>query len=174
MFYIKRLTKDIRYKMIYLKKQLYKIVLLSVLIIPTISYAELLSVQVKKTYLRDKPSFLSKQKTKLSYAQQVELKNEKNSWSFIKTVQGGTQGWVHNSALSTKTIVLQSSKRVSNTSVSQSEILMAGKGFNKNVEDEYKKQKVNLNYKMIDAIEKNNQIDTRTLINFAKKGKLNL
>ena len=156
------------------KKQKYKIILLSLLIIPTFSFAELLSVQVKETYLRDKASFLSKQKAKVVYAQQVTAKSKKNSWYFIKTLEGNIQGWIHSSALTKQAIVLQVSKKVSKTSVSQSEVLMAGKGFNQSVENEYKKQKQHLNYKLLDEIENNHSINTQTLIHFAKNGKLNL
>ncbi len=158
----------------FLRKRMHKVILLSFLIVPTISNAQTLSVQVKETYLREKPSFLSKQKAKLSYAQQVYSQREKNSWHFIKTIKGDSQGWVHNSALSKEVIALQSSDKLANTSVSQNEIIMAGKGFNKSVEDAYKKDNKNLDYETVDAIEKAKPINTTTLIHFAKNGKLNL
>jgi len=140
---------------------------------PTFIYAELLSVQVKKTFLRAKPSFLSKVIVKMSYAQQVQSQRVKGSWNLVKSIPNGTLGWVHSSALSEKTIVLRSSGKLEDSSVSQSEVLMAGKGFNKEVENEYKQQ-VQLNYKLVDTIEKSQSISKSQLIRFAKNGKLSI
>lgn len=141
---------------------------------PTFIYAELLSVQVKKTFLRAKPSFLSKVVLKMSYAEQVENQRVEGSWNLVRSIPNGTLGWVHSSALSEKTIVLKSSGKLEDSSVSQSEVLMAGKGFNKEVEEEYKKQDTTLNYKLVDTIEKTQSISSSDLIRFAKNGKLSI
>lgn len=151
-----------------------KINLILLLLVPGLLSAEVLSVQVKQTYLRSKPSFLGNSITKLVYAQQVEDKKVQNGWHFVTSLKSGVSGWVHQSALSEKTIVLNSSQKLSNSSVSQSEILMAGKGFNKQVEAEYKKQNSKLNFTLVDKVEKSNNISTAKLIRFAKNGKLSI
>jgi len=151
-----------------------KVFLAIALIIPALLSAETLSVQVKKSFLRSKPSFLGKTVVKVVYAQQVEKKSSKNDWYLVKSLKSGKSGWIHSSALSTKAIVLSSSDKLEDSSVTQGEILMAGKGFNKEVEQEYKKQNSSMNFSQIDAIEKDYSVSRTDLIKFANNGKLNI
>ena len=148
--------------------------LVILLFLPLLMCADVLSVQVKQTLLRAQPSFTAASLGTLGYAEQVELQNSENGWKNVKTLKSGTLGWVHESALTTKTIVLQNSSKLSNSSVSQSEVLMAGKGFNKEVESEYKKQHTTLNFSLVDQIEKNPPLKPEHLSTFAKTGNLNL
>jgi len=149
-------------------------IVIAFLILSSLSYAELLSVQVKHTFLRDKPSFLGKPILKLDYANQVENTKLQNGWHLVKSLKSGTVGWVHDSALSDKAIVLNSSQKVSTTSVSQSEVLMAGKGFNKQVETEYTKGKDNLNFSAVNKLESMKPQSINELSRFAKNGKLSI
>jgi hypothetical protein len=146
----------------------------TLLFFPLLVCADVLSVQVKQTLLRTKPSFTAPSLSTLSYAEQVELSSSENGWKSVKALKNGTLGWVHESALTTKTIVLQNSSKLSNSSVSQSEVLMAGKGFNKEVESEYKKQHTTLNFSSVDVIEKTPPITSKNVSTFAKAGNLNL
>ena len=67
--------------------------------------AKTMSVQVKKCQLRNKPTFLGKVVTKLSYADQVTVEQKQNSW--VKVGHSGQKdGWIHISALSEKEIIL--------------------------------------------------------------------
>jgi len=151
-----------------------KTMIASVVLLPTLMCADLLSVQVKQTLLRAQPSFVSPSLSTLTYAEQVESQKSENGWRYVTSLKSGTLGWVHESALSSKTIVLQNTSKLSNTSVSQSEVLMAGKGFNKEVETEYKKQHTALNFSLVDQIEKNPPMKPQQLTAFAKNGKLSL
>ncbi len=151
-----------------------KVILVCFLILPSLLVAKIVSVQVKQTTLHSKPSFISKSILKLHYAQKVDSRKVENSWHQVKLVNSSKSGWIHESALSDKVIKINSSKRVSTTSVSQSEVMMAGKGFNKDVEKEYKKQNKNLNFKLVDKIENSKVQTKKELIRFAKEGKLNL
>lgn len=151
-----------------------KSILVLLLLLPIALEAGNLSIQVKQTVLRAKPSFLGKQIIKLHYAQQVEAKSIKGGWYFVRTLDRGIKGWVHSSAISTKPIVLSASSRVATTNVSQSEVLMAGKGFNKQVEDEYKRTNRSLNFSMVDKIEHTKPISSKSLYNFVNYGKLKI
>jgi len=151
-----------------------KTLLATILFFPLLVCADVLSVQVKQTLLRTQPSFTAPSLGTLFYAEQVELQNGENGWKSVKALKNGTLGWVHESALTTKTIVLQNTPKLSHSSVSQSEVLMAGKGFNKEVESEYKKQHTTLNFSSVDQIEKNPPITSGNLSTFAKAGNLNL
>ena len=51
---------------------------------------------------------------------------------------------------------------------------MAGKGFNKQVEDEYKKDNTALNFSLVDKIEKSKPLSRKSLSAFASYGKLKI
>jgi len=151
-----------------------KTMIASVVLLPTLLCAEIVSVHVKQTLLRANPSFVSPSLSTLTYAEQVESQKSENGWKYVTSLKSGTLGWVHESALSSKTIVLQNTSKLSNTSVSQSEVLMAGKGFNKEVEKEYKKQHTTLNFTLVNQIEKTPSLQPQQLTTFANNGKLSL
>ena len=151
-----------------------KSILVSLVLLSSLLNAEMLSVQVKHTFLRSKASFLGKSITKLSYGEQVQSKEIKNNWYQVEVLKNGSIGWVHSSALIDKMIVLKTSNRLSTTSVSQSEVLMAGKGVNKQVESEYRKQNNRLNFKLVDKIENTKAVSRSQLIRFAQNGKLSI
>ena len=108
-----------------------------------ILFADTMSVQVKNTYLRTTPSFLGKKITQLNYADKVTVKKEQNSWINIYSPLKNKSGWVHSSALSNDRIILKGSDDAAQDA-SKSEIVMAGKGFSKEVESQYKQQKTDL------------------------------
>jgi hypothetical protein len=81
----------------------------------------------------------------------VEVLEERSGWARVSL--SGKQGWVHMSALSTKNIVLQAGDSNVQQSVSSGEVALAGKGFNEQVEAEYKQQN-NLDYTVVDRMER--------------------
>ncbi len=137
-----------------------------------ILFADTMSVQVKNTYLRTTPSFLGKKITQLNYADKVTVNKEQNSWINIYSPLKNKSGWVHSSALSNDRIVLKGSDDAAQDA-SKSEIVMAGKGFSKEVESQYKQQNRSLNYKLVDQMEKST-IKSENIVKFAKNGSLNL
>jgi len=165
-----------------------KVILIGLITLSVALQATILSIQVKQTTLRSKPSFLGKSIAKLSYAQKVQEQKLQNGWHYVKTVDSGVNGWIHSSALSTEDIVLNVTDKVSSTNVSQSEVLMAGKGFNKKtedkstnnspsfkqIEDEYKKKNESINFSRVDNIEKSQPISNKSLSSFANDGKLKI
>ena len=113
--------------------------------------AKAMSVQVKKCQLRSQPTFLGKVVTNLEYGDRVEVAREKDSW-FKVTPSGKNGGWVHVSALSKKKIILNPESKDIEEAASNDEIALAGKGFNKQVEDKYRQDK-NLDFSWIDKME---------------------
>jgi len=112
-----------------------------------------MSVQVKTTPLRDTPSFVGKAGATLSYGDRVEVLNTQGPWSKVNA-PGGLTGWVHTSALSSKRIVLKSGQETAQTKASGDELALAGKGFNSDVEGEFKKQHQNIDFSWIDKMGK--------------------
>jgi uncharacterized protein YgiM (DUF1202 family) len=101
--------------------------------------ADQMSITVKQTPVRDKPSFLGKTLGALVYADRVTvLDRSTKGWVKVVGPDGKLQGWVSASALQTKQLVLAAGSENVQQSASSGEVALAGKGFNETVEKEYK------------------------------------
>ncbi|MCL7488421.1 MAG: SH3 domain-containing protein [Desulfobulbaceae bacterium] len=133
--------------------------------------AATMSVQVRKCQLRDKPSFLAKTITSLAYADQVTIQQEKDDWYRVVPLNRPNGGWVHVSALSKKKIVLKPGSRDIDSAASSDELALAGKGFNEQVEKDFKKKNKNVDFTWVDKMEKI-VISQVEMQNFLKDGGL--
>jgi hypothetical protein len=115
--------------------------------------AKAMSVQVKQCQLRSSPSFLGRIVTSLDYGDRVEVEKEENSWARVAS-SGKNEGWVHISALSEKEIILDPGSREIRQAASSDEIALAGKGFNRQVEERYKEKNRNIDFAPVDRMEK--------------------
>lgn len=111
-----------------------------------------MSVQVKQCQLRSKPTFLGSVVTQLEYGDRVEVANEQNDWMKVSPAKGNS-GWVHVSALSEKEIILNPNSQDIKESASNDEIALAGKGFNKQVEEKFKQDNQNMDFTWVDRME---------------------
>ncbi len=114
---------------------------------------EILSVQVRATQLRAKPSFLGARQADVAYGAKVTVQKRQGPWVEV-TDAAGHQGWLHESALSQKKLKLVSGSIEAGTGASGEEVALAGKGFNETVEKEYRKQNADLDYSWVDRMEK--------------------
>jgi SH3-like domain-containing protein len=131
--------------------------------------ADSMSVTVRETQARTTPSYLGAVLAVLSYGDRVDILGEQRDWLKV-ALPGGKQGWVHRSALTEKRIVLQAgSGRVEQTA-SGSEVALAGKGFNKEVEAEYRAEH-NLDYTWVDRME-GFQVSIEQVMAFIEEGDL--
>ena len=113
------------------------------------------SVIVRETMIRDKPSFTGKILGKLLYTDRVQILEMPagSSWMKVRLVAAKLEGWIHVSALAKddKPVVKAGTESVA-MAASGSEVALAGKGFNPEVEAEYRKN-ASLNYKAVDLME---------------------
>jgi hypothetical protein len=130
-----------------------------------------MSVQVKKGDVRSTPSFLGKIVARLSYGDQVQVQGKKGSWMLVDLVDSGN-GWIHTSALTRKNIVLRAGQTDVQQTADSDEIALAGKGFNEQVEGEFKAQNPNIDYTWIDKME-NIVISRKQMLEFLQEGDLN-
>jgi SH3-like domain-containing protein len=130
--------------------------------------SKMMSVQVKTAPLRDSPSFIGKAGPTLSFGDRVEITDTQGPWSKV-SAPGGLTGWVHTSALSSKKIVLKSGQETAQAKASSDELALAGKGFNSDVEGEFKKQHQNIDFKPIDKMEKT-RVSAGEMQAFLKEG----
>lgn len=112
----------------------------------------MMSVQVRETQVRGTPSFLGKITANLVYGDRVEVLEQGRGWVKVVIPGGGGEGWVSQSALTEKQVVLKAGSEDVSTSASSSEVALAGKGFNEQVEAQYKSE-TNLDYTWIDRME---------------------
>jgi len=138
----------------------------------TVAHAgpQTLSVQVRSGELRESPSFLGKVVATLNYGDRVVVEQQQGAWWKATAENGGASGWIHSSAVTTQTIRLQSSG-TAQSSASSGELALAYKGFNSDVEAQFKAQNGNLDYTWIDRMEAIRIPESR-MAAFVKQGDL--
>ena len=132
--------------------------------------SDVLSVQNKQGKLRAGPSFLSKVSYKLPYGTKVTKIEQNATW--VKVQAGNLIGWLHKDALTDKEIILKAGSENVKTAASEDELVLAGKGFNKNVEKSFKQKNPGYNYASVDKME-SFSVSEKSLAVFAKEGGLN-
>jgi hypothetical protein len=132
---------------------------------------KMMSVQVKKAEVRFTPSFLGKIIAQLSYGDRVQVLEKKDSWTRIGLPGSPDSGWIHSSALTRKKIVLTAGAQDVQTAASSDELALAGKGFNQQVESEFKAKNPNLDFTWIDRMEKF-VVSEKQIKQFLKEGGL--
>lgn len=110
-----------------------------------------MSVQNRKADLRDTPTPFGRVLASLSYGDQVTVEEQNGPW--MKISLAGTSGWVHSSVLTPKRIIMKSGED-SQTAASSDEVAMAGKGFNPEVEAQFKANHKDIDFKWVDRMEK--------------------
>ena len=128
--------------------------LLSFLFLNTTAEAQkIMSVQVREGHLRKTPSHLGKIVAKTSYGDRVTVLEERGEWKKVSVAGGKLQGWMHDTALTSKKIALKAGQGNVGTSVTRNEIALAGKVFSEEVEAQYRKTNKNLDYTWINRME---------------------
>jgi hypothetical protein len=110
------------------------------------------SVQNKVAQMRSLPSFAGKLVMTLNYGDRIAVLEEKSGWVRAKSPDGKTEGWVNATALTAKKIVFSAGKDAAKSGVDSSEVALAGKGFNKEVEAKYK-ESGKVDYDWVDKAE---------------------
>jgi len=136
------------------------------------AFAAEMSVTVKQTQVRDKPSYLGKILGVLSYGDRVTVVDDSNkAWLKVTGPDGKLTGWVSASALTTKKIVLAAGSENVQQGASSGEVALAGKGFNEDVEQKYKSEG-KLDYTWVDKMETYNPSPDQVAA-FLQQGGLN-
>lgn len=113
----------------------------------------MMSVQVKQGEVRATPYFLGKIVATLSYGDRVEVLGSKESWFRVSPRGKSVTGWMHASALSEKRIVLKAGGQDAQAAASSGELALAGKGFNADVEAEFKARNRTIDFSWIDRMQ---------------------
>ena len=110
-------------------------------------------VQVRETYLRATPSFLGKITATLRYGERVSIIIDRGVWKKVAVPATRREGWIHGSAITTRTLVLKSGTQGVKTGATSREVALAGKGFNEQIEQEFRKKNRNLDFTWVDRME---------------------
>lgn len=130
--------------------------------------AATMSVQVKTGQIRATPSFLGTIVAPVAYGDRVDVVSEQGEWMKVSTAQG-KEGWIHNSALTKKRIVLQAGGKDVAGAASSDELALAGKGFNSEVEGEFKAANKDIDFTWVDRMEKW-KVDIKEMQKFLQQG----
>ena len=122
------------------------------LLLASTAGAEELTVQVRNGQLRQSPSFLGKIVAEVSYGDTVRVMAERGGW--VQVRGGGKLGWIHTSALTDEELELAAGDKDAASAASSDELALAGKGFNSDVEAEFKARNEDIDFTWVDRIEK--------------------
>jgi SH3-like domain-containing protein len=129
---------------------------LSVILLACAALAEApvpMSVQVKNGQVLGTPSFLGKVVTHVNYGDRIQVLEQQGDWSKV-TAPDGQSGWMHNSSLTKKKIAMSAGSQNAQTAASGDELALAGKGFNSDVEADFKAKNRNVDFTWVDKMEK--------------------
>lgn len=115
------------------------------------SGGDTMSVQVRKADARATPSFLGPLVVSLPYGTPVEVLEERGDWRQV--TGGGKTGWLHISALTKGKIDMKAGATDAAAKATSDELALAGKGFNRQVENQYKRKNPKLDYAWMDRME---------------------
>jgi len=111
--------------------------------------AETLKVRVKSSKLRNSPKFYAGSVVSLEFGDSLEKITTQGDWIQAKTTTG-TTGWIHSSAVIVPHFSLTAG-RTAQEEATADEVALAGKGFNQQVEEEYRKNS-DLDYTWVDRM----------------------
>ncbi len=111
-----------------------------------------MSVQVKQGDLRAAPSFLSTVVGAVKYTDRLTVLAEQGGWAQVSSEDGSAKGWIHTSALTPKKLVLRSGGGDAQVGASSSEQALATKGFNSQVESQFKSQNRDMDFASVDRM----------------------
>lgn len=154
----------------------YKMLFLSALVFCLIAgdasaWGKKRSIQVRNGKLRSNPTYLSKVVTTLPYTTRVVILEKNGIWNKVQVTDTETQGWIHSSALTKKKLKMSADEEEGSLGVSSDEQALAGKGFNSDVEAEFKTRNKDIDFTWVDKME-TFKVSPEEMQDFLKKGKV--
>ncbi len=137
----------------------------------TLVLGETLIVKVQSTNLRKTPKFYGAVIQALRSGDKVEKVTARpDGWIQVRTA-GGAVGWIHSSAVNVQKFRLTAMDSGLKTQTSASEVALAGKGFNKQVEENYRAKHRDVSFAEVDVLLRL-QVSAAALEEFMKQGRL--
>lgn len=126
-------------------------------------------IQVRSVAVKSEPSYLSRTVGTLGFGETVAVKAEEGNWFRIEN----PAGFIPQNVVGTSSSSVDASKRYAASGVTHDETALAGKGFNPQVEGQYKKSSASLAsaYNQVDKVERMTVSDA-ALSEFIASGQL--
>lgn len=135
-----------------------------------------LNIQVNDAAMRRGPSFLSEVALTLGYGDTVGVVDEVEDWHKVQPQASSLSGWVHDSALTRKTIKLEAGEADANVKASKQELAAGGRGFNDEVEAKFREENEDLNaaYRRLDTLlaDPGGRVSHGDMVRFIQEGEL--
>lgn len=126
-------------------------------------------VQIKNARLMDQPKLWGKSIATVGFGDELTVVSDSGSgWLQVRS-RSGKSGYLHQSALTTTKIVLRSGGSAGPTGAS--DVVLAGKGFNRDVEKQFSQNNSAANFRAVDQMEQT-RIGPGDLAQFIKQGQL--
>lgn len=132
-------------------------------------HAEDVWLQVKESLLRAEPRFYARGVAPVRYGDRLRLVAKDGGW--VKVQLKTTQGYLPGSSISPKRFVLSGARAVS-VEADVADVVLAGKGFGKEIEEQYRLSVSGLRYDLVDVVERSSKVTPAEVAQFAKKGGL--
>ncbi|UCE40486.1 MAG: SH3 domain-containing protein [Candidatus Aminicenantes bacterium] len=128
------------------KTSRFKLLLIGVAVVcVALLLAETLIIKVQTTYVRKEPKFYSSPVATLNAGESVTQISSQAGWFKVRTSKG-VEGWIHSQAVATGKLKVAAMDKSLKTSATANEVALAGKGFNRQVEAEYKSRNKDINF----------------------------
>jgi len=133
----------------------------------------LMSVQIRNGVVRSTPTFFGEVMATTAYGDRVVLRGERGAWKNVTVQAKRATGWMHESALTRREIVLRAGDSDVKASASSDEIAIAGKGFNTEIEAAFKRKNRDVDFTWVDRMERI-AFSGQELLRFLREGHLNV
>lgn len=141
-----------------------------ILILVTVLFAKTFVVKIQTTNLRKEPKFYAQALAVLKTGEGVEQIGTLDGWIQVKTSKG-LIGWIHSSSVAERKFSLTAIGQPLKTQASATEVALAAKGFNKQVEQKYKATHPGISFVWVDKMLKI-KIPPSQMEIFLRRGKL--
>ncbi len=152
------------------RKVLVIAVALAIALVACAVMAKTVTVKVKETKVRKDPKFYALVIATVSQGNKLETIEEKDAWLKVG-LASGAEGWLHESAVEVKRFDLTGGTGVSSEEATEDEVALAGKGFNEEVEREYRQERPELDYSAVDQLTKV-AVSPASMERFLREGRL--
>ena len=136
------------------------------------SWAEKVWVQVERTAVRSRASYLGSVVDSVDYGHVLAVVQRATGWIRVSD-PGFGQGWIHESAVTAKSFKRVEGGSDVDTEASSEELALAGKGFSSEVESSYQDRNRGMDFSWVDRMEKLS-FEPAELERFLKEGGLSL
>ncbi len=139
---------------------------------PQTARAEEVSIQLQSAKLRSAPRQFAPTTADLRFGDALSVKSQASGW-FEVTLPDGRSGFIHQSAVTGKKIVL-SERQVSlaDVAVDESQVYLAGKGFNGAVEQAFETSEEQVDYQALGTMKSTLGVSEPAALAFLEEGNL--